>query len=114
MPSERRDADRVEILGELRSEVMVFQPMTITEIASGGAQIETPFPLQLDSLHEFRLTLGNHSVVVKGRIVHSSVTDVEHEHVIYRSGVEFVEPAARVQEAIVIFIEALKADRRGP
>ena len=44
-PDSRRDSERVEILGELRGEVMVFQPMTITEISGGGAQIETPFPL---------------------------------------------------------------------
>lgn len=37
---------------------MVFQPVAIREIGRGGAQVETVFPLQLDSLHDFRLTLG--------------------------------------------------------
>jgi len=35
-----RDTERVEILGELRGEVMVFQPMAIKEISRGGAQID--------------------------------------------------------------------------
>ena len=88
-----RDAERVQILGELHGEVMVFQPMVIKEIARGGVQVETGFSLHLDSLHEFRLTLGDRSVVVKGRVVHCSISDVEQEIVLYRSGIRFVEPS---------------------
>ena len=58
-PKPDRERERVPILGSLRGEVMVFQPMTILDISRGGAQIETAFPLQLDSLHDFRLTLND-------------------------------------------------------
>src|SRR5215471_5928836 len=88
---DKRDTERIEILGELHGEVMVFQPTIIREISRGGAQVETSFPLHLDSLHEFRLTLGDRSVVVKGRVAHCTITDVEHELVLYRSGIEFIE-----------------------
>lgn len=111
MEQDRRGAERVQILGELHGEVMVYQPMTIVEISQGGVQIETPFPLQLDSLHDFRLTLGERSVVVKGRIAHCQISDVEQEHVTYRSGIEFVEPPPRVREAITMFVQALKTAR---
>ena len=57
--SDKRDAERIEILGDLQGEVMVFSPMAIREISRTGAQVETAFPLQLDSLHDFRLTLGS-------------------------------------------------------
>ena len=93
---------------------MVFQPITIREISRGGAQVETSFPLQLDSLHDFRLTLGERSLVVKGRVVHCSITDVEHEQVIYRAGIEFIEPSERVSTAIHDFIEAVTTGRRAP
>ena len=83
---DKRDTHRLQILGELRGEVMVFQPMAIKEISRGGAQIETGFPLHLDSLHDFRLTLGDRSLVVKARVVHCSITDVEQEQVLYRAG----------------------------
>jgi len=109
---DKRDTERVQILGELRGEAMIFQPMAIKEISRGGAQVETGFPLQLDSLHEFRLTLGDQSVVVKGRVVHCSIIDVEHELVVYRSGLEFVEPSERVSTAIQGFLEAVQAGRR--
>jgi len=112
VPGEKRDAERIPILGELHGEVMVFQPMAIKEISRGGAQVETAFPLQLDSLHEFRLTLGDRSIVVKGRVAHCSISDVEQEGVLYRSGIEFIEPSERVFAVIADFIEAIKTGRR--
>src|SRR5436309_11090042 len=108
----KRFSERIEILGELVGEVMIFQPMSIKEISRGGAQVETGFPLQLDSLHDFRLTLGDRSVVVKGRVVHCSITDVEQELVLYRSGIEFTEPSDRVHGVITNFIEAITSGRR--
>ena len=110
----KRDAERIQILGELHGEVMVFQPMAIKEISRGGAQVETALPLQLDSLHELRLTLGDRSVVVKARVVHCSISDVDQELVTYRSGVEFVEPSERVHAVISDFIDSIKDSRRAP
>jgi len=112
--SDKRDSERVLILGELHGEVMVFQPITIKDISCGGAQIETTFALQLDSLHDFRLTLGDRSVVVKGRVTHCSISDVENEGVLYRSGVEFVEPSDRVTAVISDFIAGVVDGRRAP
>ena len=88
---------------------MVFQAMAIKEISVGGAQVETAFPLHLDSLHDLRLTLGERSIVVKGRIVHCSISDVEQEAVVYRSGIQFIEPSERVHGVIADFIEAVRA-----
>ena len=110
--TDKRETERIQILGELHGEVMVFQSITIKEIGRGGAQVETGYPLQLDSLHDFRLTLGDRSVVVKGRIVHSSISDVEQELVTYRSGIEFVEPSGRVVSVIADFVDAIKTGRR--
>ena len=112
MASEKRDTDRVSILGELVGEIMVFEPMAIKEISRGGAQIETRFPLQIDSLHDLRLTLGDRSVVVKGRVVHCRISDVDQDIVMYRSGVEFVEASDRVEAVIFDFLEAIKTGRR--
>ena len=107
-----REGERIQILGELHGEVMVFQPMAVKEISSGGAQVETKFPLQLDSLHELRLTLGDRSVVVKARVAHCSIVDVDQELVTYRSGVEFVEASDRVDSVISEFMGSIKDSRR--
>ena len=109
---EKRDSERLDMLGGLHGEVMVFQPMAIREISRGGAQVETAFPLQLDSLHDFRLTLGDRSVVVKGRVAHCRISDVDQELVTYRSGVEFVEPSERIIAVIADFLGAVKDGRR--
>jgi len=112
--SNKRDTQRFPILGDLHGEVMVLQPIAIKEISRGGAQIETAFPLHLDSLHEFRLTLGERTVVVKGRVAHCSITDVDQEVVLYRSGIEFVEQSERVDTAIVDFIDQMQEGRTTP
>lgn len=111
-PEEKRDRERVEILGELHGEVMVFQPLSIKEISHGGCLVETSFPLHLNSLHDIRLTLGDQSVVLKGRVAHCRISDVDQEVVHYKSGVEFIEPSERIRDVIKEFIEAIKAGRR--
>ena len=111
---DKRDTHRLQILGALHGEVMVLQPMVIKEISRGGAQIETGFPFQLDSLHDFRLTLGDRSLVVKGRVVHCSIIDVAQEQVRYRTGVQFIEPSERVVTAVTEFIDAVESGRRAP
>src|ERR1700722_15471278 len=108
----KRHAERFELLEGLPGEVLVAQRIAITEISREGAQIETGFPLHLDSLHDFRLTLGDRSLVIKGRVVHCSITDVEQELVVYRAGIEFGEPADRVASAIADFIDAVTTGRR--
>jgi hypothetical protein len=113
MTDDTRDSQRLELLGALSGEVMVYQPTTIHQISRGGMQIETAFPLHLDSLHDFRLTLGERSIVVKGRVVHCRISDVDQDIVTYRSGVEFVELSERVLLAIGEFIDLLKQKRQG-
>ena len=105
-PDEKRDRERIEILGELHGEVMIFQPLSIKEISRGGCLVETAFPLHLNSLHDVRLTLGERSIVMKGRVAHSRISDVEQEIVTYRSGIEFIEPNDRVRTVINDFIAA--------
>ena len=109
---DKRDPERLEILGELHGEVMVFQPLSIKEISRGGCLVETAFPLQLNSLHDIRLTLGEQSVVLKGRVAHCRISDVDQELVHYKSGVEFIEPSEPVREVIAKFIESILAGRR--
>ena len=110
----KRDTERVAVPSPLYGEVKVYQPMSILDVSRGGAQIETPFALQLDSLHDFRISLAQHSVVVKGRIAHCHIGDLKEGVVLYRTGVEFVEVSDHAQAAIDTFVEALKLSKRGP
>jgi hypothetical protein len=111
--SDKRDTERVLILGDLKGEIMVFEPLQIKEISRGGASVETRFPLHLNSLHDIRLTLGNKSIVLKGRVAHSRISDVDQDIVTYRTGIEFVEISDRVRGVISEFLTTLKANRSG-
>jgi len=113
MSADKRDRERVPILGELVGEVMVFEPMRIKEVGITGATVETKFPFHLNSLHDLRLTLGQRSIIVKGRVVHSHISDVDQDIVTYRTGMEFVEPSERVTAAIAEFLQNVKTDRSG-
>lgn len=110
---DKRGAERVLVTGELRGDMMVFQPMLVRDISSGGVTIETLFPLRIESLHDLRLTLGKTSVVVKGRVVHSRSSDGGQHIVSYRSGFELVDPSPSASRVIEEFLEAVRADRRG-
>ena len=114
MGDEKRDRERVPLAGEVRGEVMVFQPMTILDISLGGVQIETAFALQLDSLHDFRLTLGDRSVVLKGRIAHCHIGELTDVAALYRTGVEFVALSEHARTAIADFVSATKYARSSP
>jgi hypothetical protein len=107
MSGDLRDQDRLPLLSELQGEITVFQPIVVREISRGGVTIETQAPLHLDSLHDLRLTLGQTSVVLKGRVVHSEISDVDQEIVTYRAGLEFIEPSEHVATAISAFLDTI-------
>lgn len=106
--ADRRADIRTPIAGALRAEVMVYQPMAVKDISHGGAQVETAFPLQIDSLHDIRLELQDAAVIVKGRVVYCRIANVDPQTVIYRSGVEFTQPTGGVRAMIAKFIDDLQ------
>ena len=87
-------------------EVMVYQPITILDIAATGMRMEAPFALQNDSLHEFRLALNTRSVIVKGRVDRCEIGDFRNGTVVYRCHVEFIDPPVHVAATIREFIAA--------
>jgi hypothetical protein len=111
MASEKRDTERLDILGELQGEVSILAPLTIKEISRKGALVETAFPLQLNSLHEFRLELGGRTVVLRGRIAHCRIVDVDQDVVVYRAGFEFIEASDHVVAAVEDYIEHVRRER---
>ncbi len=109
----KREFERVPMLGQLSGEIMVFEPMAITHLSVKGLGVETRFALHLNSLHEMRLTLGEMPVVVKARVIHAHISDVDQDVVTYHSGLEFVELPDRVRDVIADFLAAVKAHRSG-
>ena len=114
MTGPKREAQRVLIPGQITGEVTVYEPMSILDLSERGALVETRFALHVDSLHEFRLSLGTRSVIVKGRIVHCQIGELQEGTVLYRSGIEFVEPTEHATSAIHAFVEAQRFAAEAP
>jgi len=106
MPEEQRDGARVAVISRLDGEVMVFQPMLIKQVSLRGALVETRFALNLNSLHDLRLELGARSVIVKGRVAHSQISDMDGDVLVYWTGIEFIEPSEHASTAIAEFLES--------
>jgi hypothetical protein len=50
---------------------------------------------------------------VKARVAHSHISDVDQINVVYRTGLEFVQPSAPVVAAIAAFLDTLRTGRSG-
>lgn len=111
MSDERRRLERLHVEGLVPGEVRIVHPVRVIEISEGGAQLELSQPLIIESLHDFRIELGDQVVVLKGRVAHSHVSDVNDRRVAYRAGIEFVDAPAHVQEAIHDYVIGLKRRR---
>lgn len=105
---ERRRLERLRVAGLVQGEVRIVHPIRLVEISEGGASIEVTQPLVIESLHDFRIELGDNIVIVKGRVAHCRVAEVEHGRLAYRAGVEFVDQPAHVREAVYDYIIGLK------
>ncbi|HVL66014.1 MAG TPA: PilZ domain-containing protein [Vicinamibacterales bacterium] len=101
---DKRTVERIPLPSQIAGEVTVFQPMTILDMSERGVQVELGFPLLNDSLHDFRLSLNERSVVVKGRVVYCQIGELREGVVRYRSGVEFIEPSPHALAAIREFV----------
>ncbi len=109
MPTdERRRLERLPVTGPVQGEVRIVHPLRLLEISEGGVSLEVTQPLTLESLHDFRIEFGTSTVVVKGRVAHCRVAQIEQGQVAYRAGIEFVDLAPHVREAIDDYIVGLK------
>jgi PilZ domain-containing protein len=106
-----RASERVGLPATLHGEVLMFQRMDIRQLSVEGALIETAFPLTVDSVHAFRLTLDEGPVVVKGRVAHSHIAEVDLDAVVYHSGIEFVAMTPPVARTLSAFLKRVKRAR---
>ena len=110
---ERRSSERLPLFGEARGEALVPQPMMVLDVSHGGIRVETDFPFQIAAIHELRIPITDQPVIVRGRVTYCSVADIDAESVRYRSGFEFVDLPERTRDAIDVFVQSVKAQRRG-
>ncbi len=111
MSDERRREERLRILGTLPGDVTIVEPVRIIDISQHGASVEIERSLALESLHDFRLALGDRSAIVKARVAYCRVSDIWPDHVIYRAGLEFLDLSPHAEAAIAAYIADTKTAR---
>jgi hypothetical protein len=87
MEEDKRLSPRLEMLGYVPGEITVLAPVAIRDVSVLGAQVESSFPLLLNSVHEMRLHLGGDNVVLKGRVAHCRIADLGTDVAVYRAGI---------------------------
>lgn len=89
---DRRRSPRVEMLNRLHGHVTSLDvPVVVREISLGGMSLQTTTPLAVGHVLEFRVTLGDGSVVpLSGRVLRSANLAAAGEPPVYISGVQFV------------------------
>lgn len=102
---DRRRVPRVDLLADLEGHLVTLdERVQVKQISPAGMTVETSAPLSPRVNHEFRLVIGERSVLVCARVIHSRVK-VHHDTVSYLAGVEFVDPAP---EAIAVVRELIR------
>lgn len=100
-----RRATRHVIQRELTGEVTVFRRLSVSDLSSTGARVETADALRIGSIRAFRFNLGDQTVVLRGRIAHAQVRTLDTQQVVYTSGVEFVDVPPSVRASIEAYLE---------
>lgn len=108
MAPDSRLSPRLEILGYVPGEITVLAPIAVRDLGPKGVQLETSFPLLLNSVHELRLHLGDDNLIVRGRVAHCRVADIGADVAIYRAGIEFLELPPHVVQKIEAHVERIK------
>ena len=90
--SERRRAPRVDLVGQVKGElVSVDVPVLVREISLGGMSIETAMPFDVERRLEFLLTLGDGAgVLVLGRVAYCRAAERAGAPV-FITGIQFLD-----------------------
>jgi hypothetical protein len=94
--AERRRAPRIEVLGRLHGHVVSLDtPVTVREISLVGLSFSAPIAFPIAAEHEFRLTLGDGSVVLlRGRVVRAEQGSTPEGRPTFVMGVQFLDDDA--------------------
>jgi PilZ domain-containing protein len=108
---ERRQAPRVEILGQVTGESLTLDaPVTVLDLSTGGFRIETTGRLSTGEPHEFRFKLRDGvSVIVLARVVHQRAVSKRPSgsHVV---GLEFLDGSAEAKANRAAIVDRILAE----
>jgi hypothetical protein len=92
---------RFEIVGRMPGSVATVDPVTVRNISPGGALVEAPFTLPVNSWHAVRLGSEATFGTLDARVCHVAASTAPSRYLI---GLEFVTPdaltAGRIEQIV--------------
>ena len=89
---ERRQQPRVDLLTRFQGHLVTLdEDVRVLQLGPGGMTIATAVPLQPEHVHDLQLTLDDHPITLKARIVHIRPTIDHDDEFTYIAGVAFVD-----------------------
>ena len=98
--TDRRLTLRFEIVGRLRGSIATAEPVRLHDISPGGALVEVPFSLPVDSQQGVQVVTEDHVSAIEARVRHVRPA---FEMGRYLVGLEFTTPEHLVREALGTF-----------
>jgi hypothetical protein len=116
--AERRRHPRVNVGGKTKGRVNAVDDVSLLDISLGGALIEHAQVVQPGIAFDLVLTLVGQKLKLRCRAVRSVVYRSEvqakgGQKLIYRTGLEFLQPPAATQQVIGDFIRSIIEDEQG-
>ena len=100
--ADRRAQLRFEIVGRLRCTIASHATVQLRDICRGGALIESPWPLQLETVHTLRLESHSQFSQVDARVCHVRPAVPGPDR--YVIGLEFVAPDAPASHHLELIV----------
>ena len=109
---DRRTSPRIEVLGHVHGHIVSLDArMTALDLGAGGFSMETTFPVDANSEHDFRLVgPTGASFQLRARVAHCRHYTSPDGTPRYVSGLQFTDPAQPADDIIDQLLEVLSFD----
>jgi hypothetical protein len=87
---DRRQRPRFEIVGQLWGSLELVEPLAVVDLSPGGALLEGPAELPVESVHRLRVEHAAETADVQVRVAHARAIDTVSGSGLHRTGVEFL------------------------
>ena len=97
---DRRIRPRFDVVGELWGRLETVTTLHVQNIGRGGALLESPMALPLDSVHRVVIAIGEEQTQTEIRVRHTRRVSAPGDPQTYLIGVEFLGLSGRASQVV--------------
>lgn len=102
---DRRAVGRVDIQGQLPSQLELDLDTDVLQISVGGMMVEVPVPLAVGSKHQFSLSIDKHELDLLGVVRNCEPFPPGGQPETYRIGIEFCDLEEGQKASLADFVK---------